>query len=640
MLTLSNISKSYGGRVLLDGADLQVNEGQRIGLVGPNGMGKSTLFEIILGEEAADSGQVILQRGLQLGYLPQESAPTGQETALDIALMASEVLEQAIRELRDPSSTEEARHDAQARYEEAGGFELEPKAKRILGGLGFTESTWSRPANTLSGGWAMRAHLARLLVQEPHLLMLDEPTNHLDLSSLIWFQNHLIRYTGAILIISHDRSFLNALVGNIVEIRRSKLVPYRGNYDEYLVQKAARDAQHRAEYENQQKEIARLMDFVNRFRAKNTKAAQAQSKLKQIERMDLIEAPVDDEVRLNFRFPQPERSGQRVIRLQGVRHAYGELVVYENLDFELERGRRMVLVGPNGAGKSTLMKLLAGALDIRQGERELGHNVRCAYFSQYRDEMFDTSRTVLEEALSVERPMTEESVRTLLGTFRFRGDDVFKPVKVLSGGEKSRLALVKILLNPPNLLLLDEPTTHLDMTGIEALIHALKQFEGSLVFISHDVYFIRSIAEEVLHVEGGELKLFAGNYDYYLEKSGATSSSAAASLTAPKPIDKAAGGGNRVKTKEQKRKEAEARQARSRELADQRKKVQDLELRISRLETKQQSLLEELDDPSCYRDAAKAKDINQSLRDVAREIEYVTFEWESEAARLQEMEAV
>src|SRR5580693_8252545 len=410
----------------------------------------------------------------------------------------------------------------------------------------------------MSGGWVMRAHLARLLVQEPDLLMLDEPTNHLDLEALLWFQEYLKHYPGAILMISHDREFLNQLVGSIVEIRQSKIFRYRGNYEDFLTQKAAAEEQLLAAYKNQQREIAHLMDFVNRFRAKNTKAAQAQSKLKQIERMEKIEAPTSEDRKINFSFPQPQRSGLKVITLKEVHHAYGENVVYRGIDYQAERDQRTVLVGPNGAGKSTLLKILAGVLPVQSGERELGHNAKAGYYSQYRVEMLQPKRTVLEEALDTPQRITEQFVRTVLGCFLFRGDDVFKKVKVLSGGEKSRLALVKLLLDPPNLLLMDEPTTHLDMPSIDALLGALQQFSGTIIFISHDIYFIRALSTHVVRVEGGKLAHYPGGWQYYLDKT--------AALAAPVvPVPVAPVASVKSKSKEQKRMEAEERQARYRE---------------------------------------------------------------------------
>ena len=608
MLSIGGISKSYGGRVLFDDASLQVNRGERIGLVGPNGAGKSTLFSIVLGKEEADAGTVDFERGVRLGYLPQESQPVHNETVLQIATGVTE---------DDHHATPEQ-------------FELEARAKKILAGLSFRQSDFDRRASELSGGWVMRAHLARLLVQAPDLLMLDEPTNHLDLESLIWLQNYLKNYPGAILLISHDREFLNQLVSGIVEIRQCKLIRYRGNYDDYLVHREAQYEQLTAAYKNQQREIAHLMRFVERFRAKNTKASQAQSKLKQIERMEKIEAPDDSTREIDFTFPQPQRSGHRVITLRDIHHAYGSNVVYDGMEFQAERGQRIVLVGPNGAGKSTLLKLLAGVLPVQRGERILGHNVKSGYYAQYRVEMLQAERTVLEEAFDTPQRVTEQFVRTVLGCFLFSGDDVFKKVAVLSGGEKSRLALVKLLLDPPNLLLMDEPTTHLDMASISALIAALDQYEGTLIFISHDVHFIRSIANHAVHVKDGKLTQYPTGYDYYLEKSAAEAARVAA-LSNRKPAAAAVRTSDR---REQKRVEAEQRQARSRERKEQQQLTHRLEKEIHELEQQQKKLTEELEDPKTYENNLRVVEINRELVYTQDRIASLTEEWDQAAEKL------
>ena len=619
MLTVSQASKSFAGRVLFEDVSLQVNRGDRIGLVGPNGAGKSTLFSLILGEASPDSGRVSLEKNITLGFLPQETAAAGDESVLELACGKSH------QEL-------EAEHD----------WEIEPKAKRILAGLAFREVDFDRPARALSGGWIMRAHLARLLVLEPDLLLLDEPTNHLDLESLVWFQDYLKNYPGAILMISHDREFLNALVGSIVEIAHAKLLRYRGNWDSYVEQKAAREEQQLAAYKNQQKEIESLQRFADRFRAKASKASQAQSKLKQIDRMEKIAAPTAQAKTIRFHFPQPPRSGLRAITLKEVQHAYGSLTVYDRLNFEAERGQKTVLVGPNGAGKSTLLKLLAGVLPVQKGERELGHNVRVGYFSQHRVEMLNVRHTVLETVLDTPEPVSEQTARTVLGSFLFKGDDVFKTVGVLSGGEKSRLALVKLLLYPPNLLLMDEPTTHLDVGSIDALIGALAQYEGTLIFISHDVHFIRAIAGSVLHISAGQLTPYAGDYQYYLDKSQATSARAAltagASLTnaqpvaAPEETPRAALGLREIK--QQRRAEAEERKALAKARRDQEKHAQELEMRIATLEGQQKELTAELEDPAAYEPGGRAVAINRELSSVTDELNRLNAEWEKASAEL------
>ena len=629
MLTLSQVEKSYNGRTLFSDVSLQVNRAERIGLVGPNGAGKSTLFSLILKENEPDDGSVIFQRGSTIGYLPQESAPSGDETVLELATAVTPEMASLQQRLKDDDD-----HEAHARFDELGGFQLEPKAKRILSGLAFRESDFDRPARTMSGGWVMRAHLARLLVYEPDLLMLDEPTNHLDLESLGWFQNYLKSYSGAILMISHDREFLNSLVDSIIDIHQRRIHRYRGNYDDYLAQRAAREEQHLAAYKNQQREIQALQEFADRFRAKASKASQAQSKLKQIDRMEKIEAPVSDDRKIKFSFPQPPRSGTKVITLTDIHHAYGEHVVYQGMNFEAERGQRTVLVGPNGAGKSTLLKILGAAIPFQSGTREVGHNVKVGYYAQYRTEMLNTSHTVLQEVLDSPNPVSEQTARTVLGSFLFRQDDVFKNVGVLSGGEKSRLALVKLLLDPPNLLLMDEPTTHLDMASIDALIGALKQYEGTLIFISHDVYFIRALASTVLHINTGRLTPYAGDYQYYLDKSKAVSARAALTagdkpVEAPRPVSTPTGVPTPRKSKEQKRQEAEERNARSRERKEHQHKVFTLEARIGSLELQQKKLVAQLEDSATYQSPKAAYDLNRELLDVTESLERVTREWEA-----------
>ena len=634
MLTASGLSKSYGGRSLFENASLQINRGDRIGLIGANGAGKSTLFSLILKEASPDEGTVALERNVSIGFLPQESAPSGDETVLELATNVSPEMEEIRRQLREHGEEDPVHHEAVARFAELDGHSLEVKAKRILSGLAFRDGDVGKPARTLSGGWIMRAHLARLLVMEPDILMLDEPTNHLDLESLGWFQSYLSKYQGAILAISHDREFLNAICVGILEIRNRKLNRYRGNYDDYLAQKAAREEQQWAAYKNQQREIAELQRFIDRFRAKASKASQAQDRIKQLARMERIEPPERDEATVSFSFPQPKRGGQRVITLEGVRQSYGSHVVYERLDLEVERGQRTVLVGPNGAGKSTLLKILAGMLPLEAGTVTPGHNLSIGYFAQHRTEMLDLKRTVLAEAMETQTPVPEQTVRTILGSFLFRGDDVFKPVGVLSGGEKSRLALVKLLLNPPNFLLLDEPTTHLDMPSIDALIGALRQYEGTLFFVSHDVHFIRALASSVLHISAGKLTPYAGDYQYYLDKSGSRSEREA--LVAPGDYRPEAASGvaeaPRAKMglkeiKEQRRAEAEARKAANKAARDAAARLKSAEEEITSLESRQRELAAELEDPESFKNG-RAFDLNRELADLQERLSKVMEEWE------------
>ena len=648
MLTVSQLGKSFSGRILFDDVSLQVNRGDRIGLVGPNGVGKSTLFSLILGEASPDTGQITIEKSATIGFLPQETVAAKDETVLELALATTPELSEAqkvIKQHESGSGSDDASyHRALHVFDEHGGWQLEPKAKRLLAGLAFRESDFDRPAQAMSGGWIMRAHLARLLVMEPDLLLLDEPTNHLDLESLQWFQEFLRNYPGAIVMISHDREFLNQLVGSIVEIANAKLVRYRGNWDNYVEEKAAREVQQLSAHKNQQKEIASLQLFADRFRAKASKASQAQSKLKQIDRMEKIAAPTARGKTIKFHFPQPPRSGLRAITLKDVNHAYGDLVVYRGLNFHAERGQRTVLVGPNGAGKSTLLKLLGGVLPVQHGTREPGHNVRVGYFSQNRIDVLNTKLTALETALDAPNPVSEQTARTVLGSFLFRGDDVFKSVAVLSGGEKSRLALVKLLLDPPNLLLMDEPTTHLDIGSIDALIGALKQYHGTLIFISHDVHFIRAIATSVLHITaspaqtGSRLTSYPGNYQYYLDKSKAVSARTA--LTAgsspnngqltTENVARRAGGLREQKV--QKRLQAEARTAIARKKREKEKHVHALEMKIAALEGQQRELVTALEDPAAYQPGGRAVALNRELSAVTDDLARLTKEWETATA--------
>ncbi len=621
MLTIADVSKSYGTRELFSEVSLFIARTDRLGFVGPNGAGKSTLFGLILGEEKPDTGTIEWERGADFGFLPQESAPAGEETILHIATSGKKL--------------EPTEDDWDIDYT------LEPRARKILAGLGFKEGDAEKVAKSFSGGWVMRAHLARLLVAEPALLLLDEPTNHLDLEALLWFQDYLTRYPGGLVVISHDRAFLNALCTGMLELRACRLNYYHGNYDNYLQEKEARKDQQAAAFKNQQREIAHLQKFVDRFGAKASMASRAKSKEKQIERLQevAVEEPTEELKRINFKFPQPPRSGLKVIELEHVQQAYGSHIVYRDLNFTAERGQRIVLIGPNGAGKSTLLKILAGVLPIQGGTRELGSNVVTGYFAQNRIDNLKPELSVLDNVMelrTVENQLTEQQARAILGAFLFRKDDVYKPIGVLSGGEKSRLALARLLVKPPNLLLMDEPTTHLDIQSIDALIGALKNYEGTLIFISHDVHFIKQLAENVLHVHSGRLTPYAGNYDYYLEKSKATDARAA--ITAgftdarPQQQEKAA------PAKAAAAPAPVAKKATPNEIRKFREHVGQLEKAVVDLEAKQAEITADLEAPETYADKGKFHHLNRELSSVVDQITSATKAWEDAATKLAEME--
>jgi ATP-binding cassette subfamily F protein 3 len=621
MLTIADVSKSYGTRTLFADVSLFIARTDRYGLVGPNGAGKTTLFNLILGEEAPDDGTIEWERGADFGFLPQESAPVADETILQIATSGKKLV---------PETDDDYDID----------WTLEPRAKKILAGLGFREGDSDKLAKTFSGGWVMRAHLARLLVAEPALLLLDEPTNHLDLEALLWFQDYLTRYPGGLVVISHDRAFLNALCTGILELRGGTLNRYTGNYDDYMGEKEARKLQQASAFKNQQREIAHLQRFVDRFGAKASMASRAKSKEKQIERLEVVavDEPEDDLKRIHFKFPTPPRSGLKVVELEHVQQAYGDHVVYRDLNFMAERGQRIVLVGPNGAGKSTLLKILAGVIPVQGGTVELGSNVVPGYFAQNRLDNLHAEATVFENVMELrtnENQLTEQQARAILGAFLFRKDDVHKKVSVLSGGEKSRLALARLLVKPPNLLLMDEPTTHLDIASIDALVNALKTFDGTFIFISHDVYFIRALAQNVLHVHSGRLTPYAGNYDYYLEKSRAKNERAAltAGFTDARPVQDAKpakGGQAAAKVPDTRANPAAVKKLRV--------EVGHLEEEVSKLEKKQNELAAALEAPETYSEPGRAQHLNRELSAIVDLLGAATAAWEKAAAELIELE--
>ncbi|MCX6873465.1 MAG: ABC-F family ATP-binding cassette domain-containing protein [Verrucomicrobia bacterium] len=526
MLTIHKLTKTLGGRTLLRDAEMSINWGERVALVGPNGAGKSTLFRMILDEDSPDEGVIERDEYSITGYLPQESGQPTDETIIEIAMGITPEMIGILRTMREHEQTGDLSHPdfakAQDQFNHLNGYQNEPKAKKILAGLGFKETDFHRPARELSGGWVMRAHLARLLVMEPDLLMLDEPTNHLDLLSLLWLQRYLLNYSGAILMISHDRDFMDSMIETVVEIDpdAAKLCAYTGNYTSFLEQREKRYELQVQAYRNQNKEIEQHQEFIDRFRQVGSKAAQVQSRIKFLEKLARVEKPRTPRKPFKFNFPQPQRSNQKVIELDKVSQAYGDLRVYQNLDLTIERGDRIVLVGPNGSGKTTLLKILAGHIPINGGKREVGYATKIGYYSQHRSEALNEDHTVIEEVMGICPSLRDEEARAILGSFLFRRTDVEKRCGILSGGEKSRLNLVKFLVDPPNLLLMDEPTTHLDILSIDSLVQALKNYEGTLVFISHDVHFIRTLAATTLHINRGVVTRYTGGYDYFIEKSG------------------------------------------------------------------------------------------------------------------------
>jgi ATP-binding cassette subfamily F protein 3 len=532
VLTVTNLQKAFGGQVVLDHINWFVPPGARVALVGANGSGKSTFLRMIAGQIEPDGGSINLPKGTTTGYLPQEVMGLAGRNVLAEAMTAFDrihEIEAECRRLEDALAhcpADDPQHDAlMAEYAAAreawdahGSYDLESRAQSVLTGLGFAAADFTRDCSEFSGGWQMRIALATLLLQQPHLLLLDEPTNHLDLEARDWLEAFLRAYPHTVILVAHDRFFLDQTVTRISELSRGRLGDFACDYSHYLVEKEVRQQHYEQAYREQQEEIARIEAFISRFRYQASKAALVQSRVKQLEKIDRLPPPDGGIRTVHFRFPQPARSGRIVLELKGARKAYGDVVVYDHLDLSIERGRKIALVGPNGAGKSTLMRLLAGVDPLDAGERRVGHQVALSYFAQDRGTSLDPDQTVLDVVTAAAPITLVPQVRTLLGAFLFSGDAVFKRTRVLSGGERSRLALCTLLLHPMNCLLLDEPTNHLDLAAKEVLLRALRDYGGTIVFVAHDRYFLDHLPDEIIEVGHGTAVRYLGNYEAYLAK--------------------------------------------------------------------------------------------------------------------------
>jgi ATP-binding cassette subfamily F protein 3 len=603
---------------------------------------------MILGEESFDAGELLVAKGVKIGYLPQDVISFKGNTVLDEVLKSltnitslqdkMTILEEELSSIEDPKKQERLAKEygkLQERYALLGGYGLEAEAKRILQGLGFKERDFDRPTEELSGGGLMRIALAKILLQSPDLLLLDEPTNHLDLASLIWLEEFLTNYPGAMVIVSHDRVFLNHLIDWIAEIEGQRIDLYYGDYDHYLEEKEARGQVLEATYKTQQRKIEQTERFIERFRAKNTKSSQVQSRIKMLEKIDRIELP-EKKKEIRFRFPAPKRSGHKVVEVKNLHKSYGDTVVYQGIDLSFYRGDKVALVGPNGAGKSTLLKILAGVLEFEKGEITLGKDVTRAYFAQHQFDLLRHENTVFEELLSIATDESQTDLRTLLGTFLFSGDEIEKRVSVLSGGEKSRLVLAKMLLKPANFLLFDEPTSHLDISSRNVLEMALKQFQGTICLVTHDRHLINRIANKVTEIDRGIPNIFLGNYDDYLYKKQQIQSEEGQKSKAPKrqePIKKK----SPYKTKEERRKRAQEMDQFKRQLSDLEKRFQEVEKSLQEATQKLDHLNQRLSDPNLYLNQQETYETVQTHKQVKEQVRELTQLWEFLALELEEL---
>ena len=647
MLQIQGLEYAIGERRLLDGVDWVIQPGFRVALIGPNGAGKTTMLRILSGDLEDHHGNIVKPKDFRIGYLPQEEKALGLGTILHLVLKGQqEVLEieRTLAELHEELNAPHANHEAllkrigelEHRYDALDGYRLESSAKTILAGLGFSEDDFQRPLSEFSGGWRMRVHLARLLLQKPDLLLLDEPTNHLDIPSLEWLESYLLSFVGSVVIVSHDRYFIDRLAQGIHELDRGKLTSYPGNYHFYEQEKAQRIELLQKKWEEQKAERERQERFINRFRSKATKAKQVQSRIRQLDKMEVIELPPPPR-QLNFEIRVAAPSYKDVLQINNLCFRYDQEWVLQDVNFGLYRGDKVALVGVNGAGKTTLTRLIAGELTPQFGAAALGEKVTLGYYAQHQVDALNLENTVYDEVISTAADSLRPRVRDILGLFQFRGDDVYKKIGVLSGGEKARVSLTKILVSPVNFLIMDEPTNHLDMQSKEALEHALRNYDGTLILISHDRYFLDKIVSRVIELKDTRFTEYAGNYSYYLQKRDAEPTfvkhlAPSASVTAPELDDRNSAA---KKTKEQKRQEAEARQVISKERNQLKKMITGLETDIERAEARKAAIELDLARPETYNNSSKVIVLQKEYATLKKELVDAYERWEAAQLELE-----
>jgi ATP-binding cassette subfamily F protein 3 len=649
MLTVIGVSKSYSDHNLFNEVSFTVGMSDRIAVIGRNGTGKTTLFEIITGNIIPDSGSVSVRRDTAIGYLRQDVQPSSERSLLEYVSGSSDLvsnLAHKIALVQEDLAEEQDEETVngllrklgklQSLYEAKGGYSSEHEAKIVLTGMGFAQSDFEHPLSEFSGGWRTRIELTRLLFLNPDILLLDEPTNYLDLETQRWFETYLKRYPGAVLVTSHDRAFLNNVVSKIIAIEDEAVIFHHGDYDSYVQAREKDVESRRAAARRQEVEIRRQMRFIERFRAKNTKASQVQSRIKQLNKIERITVPRVTK-RIYFNFREPPRSGRVVIELKHLAKSYGQHVVYQNLNLLLERGDRAAIVGINGAGKTTLLRILAGVLPFERGQRILGHNVTTAYFAQYYVESLNSYNSIIEELRSVASDEPEQRLRGLAGAFLFSGDDVTKRISVLSGGEKTRIAIAKMLVRPANLLLMDEPTNHLDIASREILTDALDAYKGTLCFITHDRTLIREIANKIIQVRDGQVTVFPGSYDDYLWRDRSPDGQAEMIETQPR-IGQLRQLPMTARKRQRKALEGRLRNEYYRAMSPVRERITEIEQEIAANTGRIEEIEAIMADPSHYKDSRNVVAVNREYMMLREKVARLTAEWESLMAEAEQID--